>query len=143
MNSLKEGAALKIEDLKSQAEPFLTEKTKTALNVKSTSMFKWRANADKEAYMSHKCLYVGKRVKISEVEDGIKAVAEKINALGEAGKIDSAVSHFIKFDLFQIDTNREQETIVLCYPVVDIETYNEIMANPKEYNAFVEGAIPE
>lgn len=137
MNNVKELGSLKVEDLSKQAEPFLTEKTKEALSRKSLSQLHIV-----DGVVTHQCLYIGKKVKINEVELGIKFVVEKINDLGEKDLIHSCLINFIRFDLYP-DTVKELECLVLCYVLVPIETYNLIMKEPKIYGAFAEGGIPK
>lgn len=143
---LTQGAALKVDNLQAEAEPFLTEKAKTALkNLENKRLILTRYGSDGLVEVYGQCLYVGSRVELDKVEDGIKKVAETINKLAEDGKIISALSHFIKFDLSPESSGyfKPLETVVLCYVHVDMETYNKAMADRKAYNTFKEGAIPE
>lgn len=135
--------ALKIDDLKEMAEPFLTEKTKAAMAVNERVLTVYRANSEGGAFAYAKCLYLGKRVALSKVEDGVKAVAEKVNLLGEAGEITSSLSHFVKFDLYNNSISKESECIVLCYVHVTVPVYDRVMADMKTYGAFSDGEIPE
>lgn len=147
MDKLTQGLALKIDELKVQAEPFLTDKAKAALAIKSLRLLK----TDVNGAVTDQCVYIGARTRISELEVGIKKVADKINALAERGVITSCLSNFIKFDLSQEGTGyfnedgtaKEQETLILCYVLVPIAIYEEIMADSRKFMAFKDGEIPE
>lgn len=136
-SKLTQGSAIKVENIDALAEPFLTERTLKALQVKHNSLYHFDENRE----VTHQCLYIGKKVKISKITDGVKYVAEKINTFGEAGKIKSSLGDFIRFDLVPINVS-EPETIVLCYIHVDLETYEAAM-NDRSSGAFKEGQVPE
>ncbi len=132
-------SGLIVDDIYSVAEPYLTEKTKLALSKKAKSISLYETT-DRDK--SHTCVYLGKRVLLTQVEEGVKYVAEKVNALGEAGKIHSCLANFVKFDLTQSGA-QPKETLVLCFVMVDVQTHAELMANTKSSGAFSQGSMPE
>jgi hypothetical protein len=125
---LTQGAALKVDNLQAEAEPFLTDKAKEALKNFNNGLTLTRYGSDGLVEIYGQCLYICSRVKLDKVEDGIKEVAETINKLAEDGKIISALSHFIKFDLSPESSGyfKPLEVMVLCYVHVDVETYNKL-----------------
>lgn len=126
---------IKVDCLKAQAEPYLTEKAKERLAIRAMYM-----SAHTDGVLSHQCVYFGKKVDLSKIEDAVKTIAEKVNDLADKDLIHSTLSHFIKFDLshegtgyFNADGSpKEGMTVVLCYVLVPLETYQQIMDDMKK-----------
>lgn len=125
------GSGLKVDELFEQAKPFLTEATIKALEIKSLRLTLF----DNEMNVTGKCAYFGCKVKMSQVESGIKRVAEHLNRLSAEGSIISALAPFIKFDLSPETTGyfnedgspKELETVVLSYVHLPPKIYDREM----------------
>jgi hypothetical protein len=118
---MNQSPALKIEDLKTEAEFYLTRKAKAALEKKATNQ-----TAQNEKGEIFLCLYVACKVPKNELDDGIKMVAAKVNQFAQKDLIHSALSHFVHYDL-NVYTTQEQETIVMCYILVPEKIHKKLM----------------
>lgn len=134
-------SAMKVFDLP-ESEQYLSEKTKKAMEIKSDGLLEYRADAAGLGYIYSKSIYLGTIVPISKLEDGIKFVAEKLNALGDADKIKSSLSRILKVDLYN-DNLEEPKCAVVCYVHVNPDVHDEIMKDRKSYGAFFEGEMPD
>lgn len=133
-------AALKVDDLSKLAEEFLSQKAIKALNNKvETTVL---ANGSE---ITHLSLYLGTRIGLDKLEEGVRKLANRINAIDD--KIEYALSHFLKLDLYQNEFDalqgKSQECVIVCYPLVSAKNYEEIMKNPKQYGVFEMGAVPK
>jgi hypothetical protein len=112
---------MSVQDISKEADQYLTRKAREALkNKANTTVVK---NDAGEVFM---CAYLGALVSMSEIEDGIKLVAGKINQLAQENHIHSCLSHFVRLDLplettgyFDEEGNpKEAQTAILCYVLV-------------------------
>jgi hypothetical protein len=116
-----EKTKLSTQDISKKANKYLTRKAREALKNKANStVVKYDTG---EVFM---CAYFGALVGISEIEDGIKLVAGKINQLAQESHIHSCLSHFVRLD-FPLETTgyfdkkgnpKEAQTAILCYVLV-------------------------
>lgn len=120
---------LSTQDISKEADFYLTKKAREALQKKAISTI---ARYDTgEVFL---CTYLGAKVNISDIEDGIKLVAGRINELARKNQIHSCLSNFVRLDLspettgyFDEDGNpKEMQTIVLCYILVPEQVYKEL-----------------
>jgi sorbitol-specific phosphotransferase system component IIC len=125
-----------------EAQSFLTDKAKQALNNRALATHKYAVSVDGTHVLTHQCVYLGVRVRIKNLKLGIKALAKVINGLAEDDHIDSCLTQFSRFDLHRYDLSAAIETVVFCYPLVDLKTYDQIMQNKKAYHAFEMGEVP-
>lgn len=134
------GSPMVVDDLP-ESEQYLSEKTKKAMETKSEGLLEYRADALGRGYVYSKCIYLGKTVPLSKLEDGIKFVAEKLNLLGDADKIKSSMTRILKVDLYN-DGTQEGKCAVVAYVHVDLDTYEEVMKDIRSFGAYQEGEIP-
>ncbi len=118
------------QDISQLSEPFLTKKAKEVLKNKAlTSVVKNYSTG--EVFLA---TYFGVIVNMSDIDDGIKLVAGRINELAHKNQIHSCLSHFIKLDLspettgyFDKEGNpKEMQTVVMCYVLVPETIYKEL-----------------
>lgn len=130
---MTEGSALQVEDLKDLQEKYFSDVAKQAVSKKATQQFII------ENGKNYLCFYFGKHVTTDKIEDGAQQIAEKINQLAADGKIHSALSGLIKFDLIP-QAFKKPSALVLCYVLVDEETYRKLET---EVGLLDSGSLPE
>lgn len=124
-----------MQDISKEADFYLTKKAREALKKKAlTTVDKYDTG---EVFL---CTYFGVVVNISDVEDGIKLVAGRINELAQRGQIHSCLAHFRRLDLspettgyFDEEGNpKEMRTAILCYVLVPELVHKELQEEALE-----------
>jgi hypothetical protein len=125
--SLKQGSALKVDDHMELAGKYLTDKAKKALSKKGANLVEqYNEQVGEEVQISNTknestyirkaavCHFFACQVRKDKVEEGVKAIAETVNELAEAGAIHSCLSPISALDL-AVMMFKHPTAAVLCY----------------------------
>lgn len=119
---LIEGSPIKVDKHDDLAAQYLNNAAKEAMKTKATSL-----TVKYDDGRSYTCIYLGVIVKSTEVEKGVKAIANDVNKLADAGLIHSALSYMSSVELVK-QAGKSLSRAVISYLLVPTDKLEEAAA---------------
>lgn len=134
-SSVIQNSALKLDSQMEIANKYLTPKAKEALSKPKLLRM---TETDSRGKPVGVCMWFVTKVKRDNIESGVQKICTSINYLADNGLIRHMLSDVVSIDLMDVPF-QEPSSVVICYPIVPIEKYEELKKN-KYY--LEEGQIP-